>query len=531
MAAEPTVAQLRRAGRTQAACAAPFRDSLGARNTDTLLRLRRQLFLRLLAGDNIPQREPAWYARRAVLIGGSHAGGLVPKETYKNMFKNFEKTVTGIRAAAQQLNQNRVGEMCRQRAIANGDLPASGWWSVPTTWGTVLETYAEELVARCVPAAPADVALVTCGSLRGAVPHTAFSPDGVGGVDWAFWSQFTAAAERAGDAYHPSRRDVRVVLLEYKNPYSAPPPDAPQWAYEAQVRAGLDAIPLAAAGLLLQLVWRRAPVYSLGVPREFNAGNGWYPHKYPPHAPNDDDRPAATCCPDLATASTEPYGYACILFRRVPGALLHPDTSRTPLQGAFSDEEFLSKAEQRRMTKQCLAAIRSAADDHPVKIPRELVGARGRLRDALTGDVCDVGASSHGLFAEVLFLWKQNVLAADYLPVRLYAHGEDRLGSLAAGAEYGVIPPAPPGAVVAVLPVKLFQVRAHQIERDGVGAPFAADMAPRAALARVGADVLGEGGTVEDAERAIWRGVERLRREKRREEADVGAFITGPVRA
>ena len=67
------------------------------------------------------------------------------------MFKNFEKTVTGIRAAAQQLNQNRVGEMCRQRAIANGDLPASGWWSVPTTWGTVLETYAEEHSDQCDP--------------------------------------------------------------------------------------------------------------------------------------------------------------------------------------------------------------------------------------------------------------------------------------------------------------------------------------------------------------------------------------------
>lgn len=441
---------------------------------------RRTLALRTFLGDNIPQRTPAWYARRGHCVGGSQSGQIVPVTALGVPLAANIRTLSAIRTSAESLCKARRELRMRAVALAHDEPLPQSWWNVPVVWGTVLEPLTEELVAVCGALAPPAVAMQSCGSVLGQAPCTAFSADGVGVIDWGYWRRFAPVPD-------PGPATPRLTLLEYKNPWSTALPDKPQWGYEAQILAGLAAFPDVQGGMLLQAMWRRAPSRALVCPRECNLATDRGTHLHPGSGPAPDERRRRTRCPGLVLAAVPAYGWTEVAFRVAPAGRVHALSMRSPLQGSLytwtSEDEPRTPADQRKMTRGCLRALRLAAAEFPVEIPQGLAG-RGSLKAHAAQGVLDIGAAPHVMLAEVLWLCSEGVLVPVYSPLRWYARGAAM--APVRGKKFSSLP-GETGAVVAVLPLKLFDLRTHFV--DAARAPaFRAQLAQRAPLARAAAD-------------------------------------------
>lgn len=429
---------------------------------------RRSLRLRSLLGDNIEQRTPLWYKRRGYTVGGSQAGNLIPARG------SHSQTSSAIFRLAVSMSQARVASRERQRCAKKGrPTPLSSWWSVPTMWGTIIEPYSDELMARLGAVGSPEETLQTCGSILARHPGVAFSPDGVGIIDWGYWRRFCANPDSVPE-------EVMITLLEYKNPYSTSLPDKPQWGYEMQIRAGLEVIPVS-AGILLQTMWRQCPARGLVDPHEFSRTEKYL--ELPQGVPADEHRCEKTRCATLARANAPAHAWTCIVFR-IRSELMHPDAGTSPLGVEYAvrkDEKSRAKA-----GRQCLRGLRKIARKYPVQIPSGLA-EKGRTLKECAGKTCDLGAAPDKVFREVLWMYNQGMLELEYTPIRFY--DESVLGT---PSDTTTLPSAPSGTPVAVLPIKLFELRTHYVEPDRRG--IIKEMSKRAVAALECADVLAEEG-------------------------------------
>lgn len=439
---------------------------------------RKTLELRTLLGDNIEQRTSPWYERRGYNVGGSQAGNLIPSR------ESHSQTSNAILKLAISMSQARVSARERRRCAKKmRPPPLSSWWSVPTMWGTIIEPYSDELVARLGSVGTPEQTMQTCGSILARPPGVAFSPDGVGIIDWEYWRRFAPAPESIPD-------DVAITLLEYKNPYSTALPDKPQWGYEMQIRAGLEVIPVS-AGMLLQTMWRMCPVRALTYPHEFSRTEKML--ELPPASPADDSRRVKTRCETLFCSDRPALAWTCIVFR-VRSELMHPDAGTSPLGGEY----VMKKTEEsrRKAGRQCLRDFRRISRKYPVQIPSGLPEKGPALKEC-AGVTCDLGSAPDKVFREVLWMFNQGMLDLEYTPVRFYEDSVDILGE---PSKSTTLPGAPSGRPVAVLPIKLFELRTHYVEPDRRG--IVKKMSKRALAALKCARVLAEYGYEHAAEYA-----------------------------
>ena len=363
------------------------RDAERARVAEKTARTQLALFeewlrARAARGDNLSQRSAAWYARRRECVGASQLGKLETE------------------AGAWQVARSVAGLVPRINPP-------------PCLWGNLLEPYSE----AWVEALGGEVR--NAGSLLSrALPGHACSPDGVAALDLrklrAHWTP-GAAPPTPGPAF---------VVLEYKNAWSRALGGPPPRHYVVQSQAGVLAVPLARAAVLLEFEFRRCGLDEWGWNSLMNPDLGRSQARAPPGAPL-----ALGClgflpgpCPPLPLTAVDPE---C--------AELYP----------FADGEP-DEAERRADAVRLLQEFR-----------RDL-RAEQELRSGQPGDL---GAASYKLFVRGMWLASLGVLRVRRLRLRFPAAplpGAAQLSDTSFG----------PKTPLAVLPLKLFRVAATYVPGD-----------------------------------------------------------------
>lgn len=206
------------------------------------------LVARAEAGDNVTQRTAPWYERRHAAVGGSQLGRLRGLSKWGPPWQTVE---------------DLAGEGGGRR------------WMAAAAWGTILEPLStmilEALGAECRET----------GALWGRVPGHSNSPDGVAWLEAGRLGRFLRTVTDAEGVCHEvpgglAADDPRAAgalrLLEFKSAFSrvlegAAPPCA---EHMTQLAAGLDTVPFARDGLLLNTVSRRCRLRDWRVAPGFN---------------------------------------------------------------------------------------------------------------------------------------------------------------------------------------------------------------------------------------------------------------------
>lgn len=141
---------------------------------------------------------------------------------------------------------------------------------IAAQWGNLMEEIIKQQVER-------DYDTVVLGeNLFVRDPNykgVAYSPDGLAvmnvGARGSMPNRGGSICNLLMDAPNPTEKSPRVVLVEFKCPWSRTPDGTPPANYVPQVKMGLDMIRVASIGLLVEAVYRRCTVAQLST-LEFN---------------------------------------------------------------------------------------------------------------------------------------------------------------------------------------------------------------------------------------------------------------------
>lgn len=450
-----------------------------ARRARALAALDTWLALRARAGDNVEQRSPAWYARRGFTVGGSQLGALAGVGSWGKT----PWSVAVSTAVARGWEHPDADQ--RQKYQRREHIPAA-------MWGTALEEFSV-LLLRALGATVREA-----GALWGAVPGHSNSPDGVAWLDPAALGRYLVTESDAAGRWRPAAQPppAGLHLLEFKSYYSQQLGKPPSAEHREQVYGGLDTVPHARAGLLLNTVSRRCGF------DQWRAEPGYNPQPTG-RRPREDYPPQS--------AEPEALGLIAFHFGPLGGPGLAPPPGEWPRGRGPTGYPPLSPGTT-TPTGADLFHFLGAQQAAPSEA-QCYTAARLRLmwlRAQGAGAPLDLGTADPGLVNEVFWMAEKGLLWARHALV-LATDPRDPAGArrapVRALAKAVARVEFHSGSTVAVLPVKILGVEAHYFARPTAaqwdGAPRAEAMRRRVWAALEAADSLVSGGDEGDAESAF----------------------------
>jgi hypothetical protein len=371
------------------------------------------LALRRAMGDNVDQRTPEWYARRGKSVGGSQLGKLAGLSKWGGPWQTVE-------------------DLAKAQGWGGG---AYRGWLPAAAWGTLLEPLSPLLLAAlgAVCREP--------GARWGRVRGHSNSPDGVAWLELGRLGRLVRSVTTADGEWVPTpegldpddpRNGGALRVLEYKSAYSRVLDDRPSAEHMAQLHGGLDAVPLAKDGLLLNTVARRCEL------RQWRMVPGFV---------------------------AMPEALAAVVFHFGPpnGGGLSKSPDLWPQSPAGGAEGYPPITGGRSPKCADLFAFVKDIMREPNE-SEQYAAARLRLlwlRDRLRGTVLDLGTVTPDVVSEVVWMTQHRILWPAFVarfPDRV-ASGTARLEALSeAGVGWS--------SAVAVMPIKMMVIEGHVTDRQ-----------------------------------------------------------------
>ena len=386
------------------------------------------LDLRKQRGDNVDQRTPGWYARRGRSVGGSQLGKLAGFSKWGGPWQTVE-------------------DLAKERGWNGG---AFRGWMPATAWGTLLEPLSPLLLAEL------GAVCRETGALWGRIPGHSNSPDGVAWLELGRLGKLIRSVTDARGKWRPTdgldendpRRKGALRVLEYKSAYSRVLTGEPSAEHMAQLHGGLDAVPLAKDGLLLNTVARRCPL------RQWKAAPGFVAESM--KKGQTEAYPSQDAPPEALAAVVFHFGP-----RKGKGLRAPPPTwPRGPAGG----EEGYPPAEAMR-SPMCADLFAFVEDAKRESTEEEKYSAsRLRLlwlRSLNGGNLYDLGTAPADVVGEVVWMAQNRMLWTEFV-----ARFPDRAGTSQERMEALCDAGIDRSSAAAVLPIKIMVIEGHVTDRQ-----------------------------------------------------------------